>query len=94
MASIQITDLNSSKSELLYELTNADLLDINGGGWFSDILGVAMIVTGIFTSSVGIGTALIAGGVSIINGGSGSGSSGGSRGGGGVSGGLVRHMLE
>ncbi|MBN3906100.1 MAG: hypothetical protein HWQ35_05925 [Nostoc sp. NMS1] len=92
MASIQITDLNSSKSELLYELTNAELLDINGGGWFSDVLGVAMIVTGIFTSSVGIGTALIAGGVSIINGGSGS--SGGSRGGGGVGGGLVRHMLE
>lgn len=91
MASIQITDLNSSESELLYELTNAELLDINGGGWFSDVLGVVMIVTGIFTSSVGIGTALIAGGVSIINGGSGS--SGGSSGGG-TRGGTFSHMLQ
>jgi hypothetical protein len=33
MARIQITDLNSSDSELIEELTDEDLLEINGGGF-------------------------------------------------------------
>jgi hypothetical protein len=35
MARIQITDLNSSESELMDELTDEDILDINGGGGFT-----------------------------------------------------------
>jgi len=35
MARIQITDLNSSGSELMDELTDEDLLEINGGGGFT-----------------------------------------------------------
>ena len=66
MANIQIADINPSESELLYELTDAEILDINGGGWFSRIFGGLMVIVGIFTTPVGIGTALIAGGSSII----------------------------
>jgi hypothetical protein len=35
MARIQTTDLNSSESELMEELTDEDLLEINGGGGFT-----------------------------------------------------------
>jgi hypothetical protein len=35
MARIQITDLNSSDSELMDELTDEDLFEINGGGGFT-----------------------------------------------------------
>lgn len=76
MASVQITDLNSSKSELLYELSDDEILDINGGGLLGDIVGVVMIVAACFTSPV-IGVALIGGGVNLINGGSNSSSGGG-----------------
>ncbi|MDZ7968377.1 MAG: hypothetical protein RM368_26075 [Nostoc sp. DedSLP03] len=69
MATVKINDLNSSESDILYELTDAESLDIKGGSLFKDLLGVALIVTGVFTSPV-IGTALIAGGVNLINGGS------------------------
>jgi hypothetical protein len=66
MASIQITDLNVSESELLYNLTDEQILEINGGSWFSRIFGGLMVVVGIFTTPVGIGVALIGGGSSII----------------------------
>ena len=72
MANIQIADINPSESELLYELTNAEILDINGGGWFTRwfrrIVGVAMIIAGALTTPVGIGAALISGGSVIIAG--------------------------
>jgi hypothetical protein len=76
MASIQITDLNVSESELLYDLTDEQILEINGGGWFSRIFGGLMVVVGIFTTPVGIGVALIGGGSSIIAAGERSGSGG------------------
>jgi hypothetical protein len=66
MANIQIADINPSESELLYELTDAEILDINGGSWFSRIFGGLMVIVGIFTTPVGIGVALITGGSSII----------------------------
>jgi hypothetical protein len=66
MARIQIADINPSESELLYELNDGEILDINGGSWFSRIVGAAMIVAGCFTTPIGIGTALITGGSAII----------------------------
>jgi hypothetical protein len=38
MAHIQISDLNHSDTELFYELTDKELLDINGGGKFSNFI--------------------------------------------------------
>jgi hypothetical protein len=38
MAHVQITDLNSSDFGLMEELTEEELLEINGGGWFSIVL--------------------------------------------------------
>lgn len=64
MSRIHISDLNPS-DELLC-LTDEQMLDINGGSWFTRILGGVLIVAGALTSSVGIGAALIAGGVDII----------------------------
>ena len=46
MARIQICDLNHSNSELLYELTDQELLEINGGGLFKKIAGALLIVGG------------------------------------------------
>ncbi|MFN4876064.1 MAG: hypothetical protein ACK5GT_06345 [Aphanizomenon sp.] len=66
MARIQIADINPSESELLYELNDGEILDINGGSWFSRIVGAAMIVVGCFTTPIGIGIALIEAGAVII----------------------------
>lgn len=70
MARIQICDLNHSNSELLYELTDQELLDINGGGLFKKILGAVLIVGGTALAITGVGAgagaALIGGGATII----------------------------
>jgi hypothetical protein len=70
MASIQITDLNSSDSGLMYELCEAELLDINGGGWFKKIFGgIAIIggtILGFLPGGATVGVPLIAGGAAII----------------------------
>ncbi|MBG1267516.1 hypothetical protein [Nostoc sp. WHI] len=67
MARIQITDLNPSESELLLcELTAEEMLEINGGSWFTRIVGATLIVAGVLTSSVGIGVALIGAGATIF----------------------------
>jgi hypothetical protein len=67
MARIQITDLNHSQSELLLcELTAEEMLEINGGSWFTRIVGAVLIVAGALTSPVGIGVALIEAGAAII----------------------------
>ncbi len=70
MARIQICDLNHSNSELLYELTDQELLDINGGGLFKKIAGALLIVGGtalaITGVGAGVGAALIGGGAAII----------------------------
>jgi lactobin A/cerein 7B family class IIb bacteriocin len=70
MARIQICDLNHSDSELLYELTDKELLDINGGGWFKRIAGAVLIVGGAALAITGVGAgagvALITGGAGII----------------------------
>jgi hypothetical protein len=63
MARIQITDLNSSESELMDELTAEELLEINGGGgftwrgfnrWINDALGTI--------GGIGLGVAISIGG--------------------------------
>ncbi len=70
MARIQICDLNRSDSKLLYELTDKELLDINGGGLFKKIAGSILIVGGAALAITGVGTgagvALITGGAGII----------------------------
>jgi len=62
MAQIQITDLKPSDFGLMEELTDEELLAINGGKWWNWAIGVAAIVGGICLSS---GT-LIAAGVNFI----------------------------
>jgi hypothetical protein len=63
MARLQITDLNSSDSKLMEELTDEELLEINGGGgftwrgfnrWINDALGVV--------GAVGVGVVISIGG--------------------------------
>ncbi|AFY48971.1 hypothetical protein Nos7524_3168 [Nostoc sp. PCC 7524] len=66
MARIQIADLNPSDSELLHDLSDSEMLDINGGGWLKVLIGAALIVAGAFTTPVGIGAALIGAGGAII----------------------------
>ncbi len=66
MAQIQITDLNPSDFGFMEELTEEELLAINGGGWFNKLLGGILIFAGIFTTSFGIGAALIGAGGNII----------------------------
>lgn len=63
MAHIQITDLNSSDTGLLYELTDEELLDINGGSLFNQILGGILIAGGAVLGLTGAGTAV---GVALI----------------------------
>ena len=65
MAQIQITDLNPSDFGFMEELTEEELLAINGGGWFNKLLGGVLIFAGFFTS-FGIGAALIGAGGNII----------------------------
>ena len=66
MASIQINDINPSDTQLLFELSDEELLAINGGGWLSRIVGAALIVIGAFTTPVGIGVALIGAGGAVL----------------------------
>ncbi|MEA5526899.1 hypothetical protein [Nodularia spumigena] len=66
MAKIQIADINVSDSELLCNLTDEEMFDVNGGSWFTRILGGVLIVAGVLTTPVGIGAALITGGSAII----------------------------
>ncbi|MBD2533350.1 hypothetical protein H6G97_28825 [Nostoc flagelliforme FACHB-838] len=67
MTRIQITDLNPSEPGLLYELTDEELLDINGGSLFGRIVGAVVTVVGIGVSIVNppLGTGLILGGSAI-----------------------------
>lgn len=57
MAHIQITDLNPSESGLLYELTDEELVDINGGSLFGRIVGALLTVAGIVVSTASLGAA-------------------------------------
>ena len=61
MARLQITDLNPSESGLLHELTEEELLDINGGGLFGRIFGAIVTLVGIGVSFVNppLGTGLV-----------------------------------
>jgi hypothetical protein len=74
MSRLQITELNSSDFGL-EELTDEELLQINGGSeegdpgkkkWWQWAIGGALIVVGAFTSPTGIGVALITAGTAII----------------------------
>ena len=74
MSRLQITELNSSDFGL-EELTDEELLQINGGSeegdagkkkWWQWVIGGALVVVGSLTSPVGIGVALMAGGFAII----------------------------
>ena len=67
MARIQITDLNPSESGLLYELTDEELLDINGGSLFGRIVGAIVSLVGIGVSFVNppLGTGIVLGGAAI-----------------------------
>lgn len=73
MDHIQITDLNPSDSVLeeltdsgLEELTEEELLMIDGGRWFHWLAGAALITVGVVTSETVIGAALIGAGGAII----------------------------
>jgi hypothetical protein len=66
MARIQITDLDPSDSVSMEELTEEELLKINGGSLLTWLAGGALIVGGILTAGTGIGVALIAAGATII----------------------------
>jgi len=70
MAHIQTTDLNSSDfafMEELEELTEEELLEINGGSFWTWLGGSALIVAGVLTAPVGIGASLIGAGGAIIS---------------------------
>ena len=71
MAQIQITDLNPSDFGFMEELTDEELLAINGGKWWHWVIGGAAIVGGIILES----GALIAAGLNFIE--SGTSNSGG-----------------
>ena len=62
MAQIQITDLKPSDFGLMEELTDEELLAINGGKWWNWVIGVAAIAGGICLLS----GSLIAAGVNFI----------------------------
>ena len=49
MSRIQINDLNSSDFGFLSELTDEEVLDINGGGFWGICLGCAIMVAGVVT---------------------------------------------
>lgn len=72
MAHIQLTNLNPSDSEAMEELaemeelTEEELLEINGGKWFHWVAGAGLIVAGVLTSPVAIGAALIGAGGAVI----------------------------
>lgn len=68
MSRIQINDLNSSDFSFLSELTDEEMLDINGGGWFSRAIGIACLFFGaFFPPSTAIGVALIGAGAAILS---------------------------
>ena len=71
MAQIQITDVNlsdsvSSDSASMEELTDEELLEINGGSFWTWLGGAGLIVAGVLTTPVGIGAALIGAGGAVI----------------------------
>jgi hypothetical protein len=66
MAKIQITDLNTSDFASIEELTEEELLEINGGSFWTWLGGAALIVAGVLTTPVGIGAALIGAGGAVI----------------------------
>jgi hypothetical protein len=75
MTNIQISDLNVSDFEFMHQLTDEELLAINGGwGWkvWKKIIGGAAIATGVVLAATGVGTPavvpLIAGGASLVDG--------------------------
>jgi len=51
MAQIQITDLNPSDFGFMEELTEEELLAINGGRWWHWLIGGAAIVGGVLLGS-------------------------------------------
>jgi hypothetical protein len=66
MARIQITDLNSSDSASMEELTEEELLEINGGSVLTWLAGGGLIIVGALTAGLG-GIALIGAGAAIIS---------------------------
>ncbi len=62
MAQIQITDLNPSDFGFMDELTDEELLAINGGRWWHWVIGAAAVVGGIFLAS----GSLIAAGIEVV----------------------------
>jgi hypothetical protein len=74
MSRLQITELNSSDFGL-EELTDEELLQINGGSeegdpgkkkWWQWVIGGALIVAGVLTTPVAVGVALIGAGTAVI----------------------------
>ncbi|NJL51398.1 MAG: bacteriocin [Hydrococcus sp. SU_1_0] len=70
MTSIKIDDLNLSDSELMCQLSDQELLEINGGGWFKAIFGGACVAVGTALVATGVaapvGGTLIAGGFGLV----------------------------
>lgn len=70
MTSIKIDELNVSDSELMYQLSDQELLEINGGGWFKAIFGGVAVVAGAALVATGVsapaGAALMAGGFTLV----------------------------
>lgn len=75
MSRTQITDVSYSDFGLMEELTDEELLQVNGGSedgdpgrkkWWQWVVGGALIVAGALTSSVGVGVALIGAGTAIF----------------------------
>lgn len=70
MTRIKINDLNISNSELMCQLSDQELLKINGGGWFKAIFGGVCVAAGTALAATGIaapvGGTLIAGGFGLV----------------------------
>ena len=51
MAQIQITDLNPSDCGFIEELTEEELLEINGGRWYNWVFGLALVAAAVCTGN-------------------------------------------
>jgi len=52
MAQIQITDLNPSDSGFMEELTDEEILVINGGAWYNWVFGAVLVAAGACTGNL------------------------------------------
>ena len=66
MANIKINDIESSNSDLLCELSEEEMVFIQGQGLLRKLVAAALIIGGAFTTPVGIGSAMIGAGGAIL----------------------------